>query len=215
MRFPFLRSRLRVRGGAAALLVLSLLLPGCSSFGKSNASFVLTKSPLDRAVERSWRTLKIYNQLDTILIMEAILFDEEIAREYARSRAKSAAMSESEKEAIEREEIALLREGPLFLLSIYTSEPNWNDLEQSDSRWTLTLSDGSPRSTKRASSVKPVTRENLKLRDNLPFDTRLKRNYIARFPHPDPLARSGPYQLKILGILGEGELNWPGTEAEK
>ncbi len=99
-----------------------------------------------------------------------------------------------------------------FFMSVYTAEPKWNDLSQSDSIWRLTLI-GSEEVSVPPAQVIPI-----KIDANLtavyPYITRFDKGYLVRFALADEMQRlvldgkSNHVTLRIASALGVAELRW-------
>lgn len=185
------------------LLFLALfLLEGCAGGSYYKAGF--GQSPLDQAISERMRSAKLYKNFGTILIVDAFMTDEALidtwAVEYGRSNRLEGKELE-EARAKQRKKLAGIKQ---FVIALYTSERDWNDLDKFNSRWAVSLktSEGSFRAT----SVEKIDSEKLLFRDNIPFDHRFRKFYLASFPEYQ--AGSAPWRLSISGLLGSVELVW-------
>ncbi|MFW2331752.1 MAG: hypothetical protein ACN4E2_05615 [Nitrospinota bacterium] len=184
-----------------SITILMLLTLGCASSGKKSSSYRLGLSDLDRQVSEKRRTLKIYDQMETAMILEAIVIDDELAKSYTESLKKIQGSLSND---------LLLQSKPSdqfieFLIGVYTSEPDNNDLDKRSSNWRLKLT-GQTGVSFYPYSIERVRTSNLKLRDNLPFRKAFKKFYIVLFKHEGLVER--PYSLEANGFLGEGKISW-------
>ncbi|MGK7345954.1 MAG: hypothetical protein ACNS63_09125 [Candidatus Nitrospinota bacterium M3_3B_026] len=185
------------------LLALAAALPSCAT-EKTSSRYLIGEIPLNRAVASMTRTARLYRELDTILIADVTLLDMGLRRAWVDQAAEAGRLGPSEKAALlekEREENGASAQ---FLVALYTSEDEWNDLEKEGSRWSLFLeADGG---LARPESIRKVKLEELKLRDNLPFETAFRSFYIVSFPRE--AAGGPPYTLGMSSLLGEVKLRW-------
>lgn len=178
-------------------------LPSCAT-EKGGSKYLLGESRLNRAVAAMTRTAKLYRELDTILIADVVYLGMDLRRTWVDHAAEAGRLGREEKAALLEKEEEENSASAQFLVALYTSEDEWNDLEKEDSRWSLFLeADGE---LVRPESIKKLKPGALKLRDNLPFETAFRSFYIVSFPRE--AAGAPPYTLGMSSLLGEVKLRW-------
>lgn len=189
----------------ALIAAIAFPLAACAT-GKTRSSFQIFQNPLSSAVASKTKTFKLYNQLDTILIMDAVYNDMDLRRAWVEQEAETRRLDdEARKEMIKKQEGENARHAQ-FIVALYTSEDEWNDLAKEDSRWALFIN--GENGAKRPASVEKIKLEKLNIRDNLPFETTFRSFYLVNFDREK--VGAPPYELVMSGLLGEARLTWEG-----
>lgn len=175
-----------------------------SCAGTVRSTFQIHENPLTDVVRERTRTVKLYSQFDTILILDGVLYDMAVRRSRVEQEAGSKRLGAEEITSALKPEVAEDSASAQFVLALYTYKEEWNDLAEKNSRWSIFLDTAS--GPVRPSSITKVERDKLDLRDNLPFDPNFRRFYIVKFPREK--AVGAPYRLMMSGLLGEVSLTW-------
>ncbi len=192
---------------AVALLALITVTVGCSTSGgggETMSKFGMSESPVDAAVRNNTRTFKLYNKFRTILILDTILNDYELRKTWAREKTKSQKASLKEKSLLMAQEREAANKEVEFILALYTPEDEWNDLDDPETEWVVTLNPASDRV--RPVAIEKIKPETLKIRDHLPFHKNFRTFYRVSFKKSSGLKR--PYTLVVSSVLGSAEFNW-------
>ncbi len=200
----------RLSLAAAAMFAVSSL--GCGTPGTvkfaSNENF----EPDDyrRILNRWTRSDEVYDYLNSILFVHATFHAPEFRRAFSvrHPDVYGPGSEQAGRLMLTRPGAENLHE---FFLSVSTSDPRWNDLDEKDSIWRVTL--------ERVGQT-PVVGEVLRVRPNAnlqviyPFITPYARTYRVSFPLTDPegipLVEQGQQKI-VLGItsaLGQARLLW-------
>ena len=186
----------------AALLVAAPIALSCAGVGRSK--YQIHENPLMNAVRERTRTVKLYSQFDTILILDGTLYDMAVRRGMVEEDASVRRIGADEKEATLKAEADDDAKEAQFMLGVYAAKDEWNDLAEKNSRWAVFLD--TPAGPVRPSSITKVEREKLALRDSLPYTSTFRRFYVVKFPREK--AASAPYRLVMTGLLGEVSISW-------
>lgn len=187
---------------SALLLTAATTLASCAQMAQSK--YHIHENPLVGAVREKTRTAKLYSQFDTILILDATLYDTTARRGRVEEEASVRRLGADEKEAMLKVEAEDDAKEAQFILGVYTAREEWNDLAEKGSRWALFLD--TPAGPLRPSSITKVEREKLALRDSLPYTATFRRFYVVKFPREK--AGGAPYRLSLTSLLGEVSVSW-------
>jgi len=185
----------------AAAAIFAALASACAGTVKSR--YELAENPVNAAAREKTRTAKLYHQLDTIIILDAILDDDGLRNAWADEDASRRRLGDEEKKAA-LEKLNTEDGGVKMILALYTASEEWNDLAEKNSRWTVFLE--TSKGPVRPASIEKTKVEKLYLRDNLPFDPIFRKFYIVKFTKE--AAGSPPYKLMMSGQLGETSVAW-------
>ncbi|MBF0293122.1 MAG: hypothetical protein HQK86_13300 [Nitrospinae bacterium] len=186
----------------AALLATAPIVVSCA--GTARSKFQIHENPLMSAVRDKTRTVKLYSQFDTIVIFDATLYDMDVRRAKVDEESSIKRLGAEEKDSMLKVETADDVKEAQFVLGVYAAKDEWNDLADKSSRWTLLLD--TPTGPVRPSSVTKVERDNLALRDNLPYQSTFRKFYIVKFPRDK--VNGAPYRMVMSGLLGEVSVLW-------
>ena len=172
----------------------------------------LTAEDFPRVRETWTRSQKVYKGLDNRLFVKATYHSPEFRRAFAVAFPDIYGHGGK----ITRRELVELtgdvEQYHTFFVVAYTANRKWNDLEQPDSIWRLTLRG------KGDVSVSPHEILSVKIDENIrtvysPIH-RFDEAYLVRFPLTDPLRNivitpeSEEFTLRIASSLGVAELEW-------
>jgi hypothetical protein len=169
-----------------------------------HSKYHIYENPLVGAVRERTRTVKLYAQFDTILILDGTLYDMAVRRARVDEEASVRRLSPDDKAAMLKVEADDDSKEAQFILGVYAAKDDWNDLAEKGSRWAVFLDTAA--GPARPSSITKVEREKLALRDSLPYEPTFRRFYIVKFPREK--AGGAPYRLVMSGLLGEVSVLW-------
>lgn len=184
------------------------LVSGCASEKE------LVRPDYHKALKKWTRGTKVYDGLELKLHINATYKNREFRHAYLDRYTESYLLDEGYAGAMLDTEYELAELYNEFFFSIYTPYDSWNDFDRKDSVWKLYLVDSagaqiSPISIKRVDSADPL------LREFFPYVGLWSSAYIARFPRysdtgtePIPGKDTEFIKLLVVGVLGNGELEW-------
>lgn len=184
------------------LLTAAPALVSCAD--RIHSKYHIYENPLVGAVRERTRTVKLYAQFDTILILDGTLYDMAVRRARVDEEASVRRLSPDDKAAMLKVEADDDSKEAQFILGVYAAKDDWNDLAEKGSRWAVFLDTAA--GPARPSSITKVEREKLALRDSLPYEPTFRRFYIVKFPREK--AGGAPYRLVMSGLLGEVSVLW-------
>lgn len=165
------------------------------------------------AVLKTWtRSAKMYKGLESKLFVSATFHAPELRRAFAIAFPEIYGHGG---EVTRRELVDLtgnIEQYNNLFLAVYTPNPKWNDLAQTDSIWRLTLI-GSDEVAVGPAEVVPIKIDE-NLRAVYPYLGRFDKGYVVRFPQSDPMKRvvldqkSTGFKLRIASALGVAEMEW-------
>jgi hypothetical protein len=172
--------------------------------------------------ERWTRHAKLVRDLGTVLEGWATLKSWDWRQAYVEQYAATYNLPESERSELRRAQLESYRQAYEVHAAVQSTKDDWNDLEQKDSPWRVTLIDGS------GAEIEPTSIEVLKLPELyemrfFPYRNDFTRTYLMRFArtNPDPEAKpfrgeaTGHLTLRIAGPLGRIDLAWAAPSASK
>lgn len=183
-------------------------LAACS--GKTTKiDFTMRRDAVLDEVQKNTRTVKVYRDLDTIFIADVLWYTPKLRRNFianlkSEGRINDQQVAKMNAEVAEKEGSGGSLE---FITGFYTPDKTWNDLEKTNSMWSLTIkgSDGT--------AVSPVKVEKLKydkMQDSwlFPFLTPWKNAYRVTFTGSGALMGMDSYTLRVSSTVGEGTFTW-------
>lgn len=182
-----------------SISVFAILLSGCVSDHKS-AKFQLHYNQYSHEITKRVRSAKLYLKLETVMIVDVIYIDKGLREAWVDQVSRARRLGEKQKGDILDQQMAKEKFFNQFVLAVYTSEEEWNDFADQDTRWTLLLNSEHP------VTVEKVKLENLEIRDHIPFDPRFRTFYEVSFPKES--SSQAPYRLTMSSPLGEVNLGW-------
>jgi hypothetical protein len=210
--------RLRIALGASlSALVASA---GCAEQQPKPVDFSETTrnyQPSDyETVRTHWtRHGKIIRDVGTVLEVWATYKSWDFRHAYLVEYASLYKIPDNRRAEMREQQLAASREVYEFHVTAQSTSYDWNDLEQRDSPWKITLVDGS------GAELLPTRIEVLKLPEMyeshfFPSRTDFTRTYTVQFARGDETesgrpfrgAESGSLVLRIVGPLGRIELAW-------
>ncbi|MBI5816215.1 MAG: hypothetical protein HZB29_11475 [Nitrospinae bacterium] len=186
----------------AAAVMMAALLASCAQ--NINSRYQIAENPLTTEVRDRTRTAKLYQDVDTILILDAFVDDESLRKAWAADDAHRRNLGPNEAKAAQENVMKDDGSKVNFIMALYTAKDEWNDLAKADSRWSVYLD--THKGPVRPASVSKITLDKFYLRDNLPFEPTFRRLYSVSFAKN--AIGNAPYRLVMSGQLGETSLYW-------
>ena len=193
-----------------------VLMLGCAGAGKEPVSLLstteLTAQDYEEVLERWTRTDRVYDKLHSVIFADATFHSPEFRRAFLLRHQDIYGRGSEE-----AERLMLTSEGAdeqlEFFLSAWTPDMKWNDLDDEESIWRVTLEDVRPGSEPVDGKVERI-KTTANLRVIYPYITDFARTYAVRFPRAtgsgDPVISSASdgFVLRIRSGLGQAALEW-------
>lgn len=184
-----------------------VFLGSCSTTGKSAMKFSLEKSKFTETVTQWTRNGKIYSNLDTIMLVDALYQDWTVRQEYISELSRQSFLTEEKERELYDELKKKNEEVVEFMVAVYTPDTNWNDLEKENSIWNIFLqAHEGPRIS--PSSIKKISQRKIPLKRFYPFITVWRTVYQVEFPKEEFSEDSKEMSLILGGMLGAIRLVW-------
>ena len=192
----------------SALLCI-VILGGCAA-GKGPRVY-----DYDDEFDRWTRTVKIYDGIETVAIVNATYKTSAFVEAYVNKYAKSIQADEDYTKVILEGQLSDLERYNEIFLTLYTPDEKWNDLVRLDaSIWRLYLEDGSGARLQPV-SIRRVDRDDVMARQFFPYYDEWNVAYVIQFPkyavtsvESVPGKNAKTLTFTITGILGEGKIKW-------
>ncbi|VAX21676.1 hypothetical protein MNBD_NITROSPINAE02-792 [hydrothermal vent metagenome] len=184
--------------------VFAIIFSGCAS-DHEKTMFQLHYSQYSKEVSNRIRSAKLYRRLETVMIVDAVFIDKGLREAWVNQQSRARRLSEKQKADMLARQMDMDRSFVEFIIAVYTSEDEWNDFAEEDTRWTVLLDSGANDSSSPV-TIKKVKLENVIIRDHIPFDPRFRIFYRIDFPNNS--LGSMPYNLTISSPLGAVVLDW-------
>lgn len=167
------------------------------------------------ATLRRWtKHHKVYRHFEALIFTTATYLSPEFRQALVNRRTRLLGLPGSEARRVELEHRERSRRYHEFVVSVYTAERRWNDLDAEPSMWRVSLAND------RGQEVSPseVIRQDLRsgdLQAYFPYITVFQQAYLVRFPKQslefgssviDSTTQS--FQLRFLSGIAVSELNW-------
>ena len=167
------------------------------------------------ATLRHWtKHRKVYRHFEALIFTTATYLSPEFRTAFIHRRTRLLGLPESEARRLEAEHQERTERFHEFIVSVYTAERRWNDLDATPSMWRISLAND------RHQEVSPVevVRQDLRTGDlqaYFPYITVFQQAYLVRFPKQslelgsavlDPTTRS--FSLRFLSGIAVAELTW-------
>ncbi len=164
---------------------------------------------------RRWtKQHKVYRHFEALIFTTATYLSPEFRKAYIQRRKRLLGLPNSEARRLEVEHEERNQRYHEFIVSVYTAERRWNDLDAKPSMWRISLAND------RRQEVSPseVIRQDLRTGDlqaYFPYITVFQQAYLVRFPKQslelgspviDPSTRS--FRLRFLSGIAVSELTW-------
>ncbi|TNF34294.1 MAG: hypothetical protein EP329_07405 [Deltaproteobacteria bacterium] len=179
-------------------LVWSAVAAGCAS------------SPYRESLDAWTRAEDFYQLTEVTSAARATLLAEPFRRAYVEEYTEVFALTPEQHDALLEAEVEDARGGWTVVIALYTSDPEWNDLDPRREMWSVRLE--GPNGWLPVSRVRPLVRDNPSWRRFYPYFAAHYRLYELRFERgvgPEPLARPGEeLTLVVAGAPGQMRLAW-------
>lgn len=195
---------------AAALLsaALAASLAGCGSRrGMAGAEKTADVKPSEynAALARWSGSEKVYEKLETRLIVSSTYKSGAFRDAYADEYARRYVLSDAEREDLKRREHADADTYHEFFFAAYTPENRWNDFSKRESIWKVRLYDDAGNSVEPLVITK-VKNEDPKLHAFFPYFTLWTRGYVAKFPKTGLSPDTKTLRIQFASALGAAEI---------
>ena len=160
------------------------------------------------------RSQKVYDHLETRLIVSTTWENSAFAGAYADEYARRYVLNDAAREEFRKHQEADAQSYHTFFLAAYTTESRWNDFSKRNSIWRIRLYDD------KGGSVEPLVVNKVKdddpvLHEFFPYFTLWTRGYVLKFPKDGLAADTKTLKLQITSALGAAELSWDRAGADQ
>ena len=184
-------------------------LSGCSVFSSLGIPpAVQTSGGYASALRKSTRKADIYDKLNTVMFIRATYFNKSFVNAYEKEynnyyMKKPAGLREK------------LRNYITFLVSVYTPQKSYNNLDSNRSIWMVYLTNNEGESVMPV-SIKPSQKKRVFLKKFFPYVTEWSKQYIVKFPKYYDKKENKLFlnprvkwiKLIITGVNGKAVLKW-------
>lgn len=200
------------------LLILSLLIAcGCSAKRKdmanANATADVSPSEYSTALVDWSRTEKVYEKLETRLIVNATYRSGAFRAAWADEYARRYLLSDSERDEVKRREHGDSESYHEFFFAAYTPETRWNDFSRRDSMWRLRLFDDAGNAVEPLVVTK-VKNDDPKAHAFYPYFTLWTKGYVVKFPRSGLSPDSKTLRFQLASGVGAAELTYSRAKAD-
>ena len=206
-----------MRVGRLCLAVCALSLAGCaagSPLFPGDPSLALESERYRVVLEQWTKQQKVYRHFEAKIFATASYLSPDLRQAYIRRRTRVLGLPPSEIRLLEAEHADRARRYHEFIVSIYTGERRWNDLDAADSMWRVSLRNDHNQEV----SPTEVKRQDLRsgdLRAYFPYISVFQQAYLVRFPRtilelnvPVIGADVRRFSLRFLSGVAVAELSW-------
>jgi hypothetical protein len=170
----------------------------------------------DRVREAWTRHSKLVRDIGTVMEIWATFKSADFRQAYVQQYAELYGLNPDDRAQLLTAQLEAARTNYDFHVVAQSTEWKWNELEQKDSVWKITLIDGAGHELA-PSSVTFEKLPELYLMRFFPTRTDFSRIYTVRFPR-EPAgkflgAATGRLTLRVAGPLGASELTWESARA--
>lgn len=189
-------------------LCLAAALPACGSrknMANGKATADVKPGEYDAALKRWSGSQKVYEQLETRLIVSSTwksgAFRDAWTNEYARRYL----LSDAERDELKRREHADAESYHEFFFAAYTPEARWNDFSKRESIWKIRLYDDAGNSVEPLVVTK-VKNDDPKLKAFYPYFTMWTKGYTVKFPKTGLSGDSKNLKIQFASAFGAAEI---------
>lgn len=206
----------RSLSGLLAVLLLAATLPACKyrkTMGNAEATADVKRREYYAALDRWSGTHKVYEQLETRLIVSSTYKSGAFRDAYADEYARRYLLSDAERDDLKRREHDDAQSYHEFFFAAYTPESRWNDFSKRESIWKVRLFDDA------GNWIEPlvVTRiknDDPKLHAFFPYFTMWTKGYIVKFPKSGLSPDTKSLRIQFASALGAAEIALDRTGAD-
>jgi len=184
---------------AAAALAVS----GCAA-DRTRSTYLLTADEVSRSLAGWTRTGKLYRQLDTEIIVDAIYFSGELREEWVKREAARKSLSAVETQGLREKQRAENDRVARFFLAVYTPGDERENLADTRSVWSLFLD--TPSGPVRPMAIDKISANKTPWGTSLPFPVEFRTLYRVDFPRE--AAGTGSMDLALSSVRGGLKLSW-------
>ena len=189
-------------------VLLAASLGACSSRkGMQNATATADVKPGEykEALDRWSGTQKVYEQLETRLIVNTTWKSGAFRDAYTNEYARRYLLSDAERDDLKRREHADAEAYHEFFFSAYTPEPRWNDFSKRESIWKIRLFDDAGNSVEPLVVTK-VKNDDPKAKAFYPYFSMWTRGYVVKFPKTGLSGDSKSLKIQFTSAFGAAEI---------
>jgi hypothetical protein len=166
-------------------------------------------------VFRRWtRHGQLVRDVGTVMEIWATYKSWDFRQAYIEQYAETYGLGDAERRALQQAQLQAARTSYEFHVAAQSTEYKWNDLEQKDSVWKITLADGTGSEIAPEGLIAERLPELYEMRF-FPARTDFSRTYTARFPRAGTEGESrflgsstGRLIFRVAGPLGRAEVSW-------
>ena len=200
------------------LLILSVLIAcGCSQkrqdMANGKATADVQPGEYGAALNHWSRTEKVYEKLETRLIVNATWRSGAFRDAWADEWARRYVLSDAERDEIKRREHGDSESYHEFFFAAYTPETRWNDFSKRDSMWRLRLFDDAGNSVEPLVVTK-VKNDDPKAHAFYPYFTLWTKGYVVKFPRGGLSPDSKTLRFQLTSGVGAAELLYERANAD-
>lgn len=193
-----------------AALVAAPLVSGCGKRAKmANAGATADVKPSEyrAALDRWTREQKVYQSLETRLLVNATYKSGAFRDAWVDENARRQVLSDADRDELKRREHDAADSYHEFFFAAYTQETRWNDFSRRDSIWRLRLFDD------KGGSVEPLVVTRVKQDDPVarafyPYFSLWGRGYVVKFPRAGLAEDSKTLRLQMTSAVAAAELEY-------
>ena len=168
----------------------------------------------DNVRERWTRHARLVRDIGTVLEFWATYKSWDFRQAYVESYGDAYGLREPDRRTLRQSQLEAARSAYEFHVVAQSTEHTWNDLDEGDSVWKISLADAAGREVVPTSVVVEKLPEQYEMRF-FPTRTDFSRNYTMKFARTGADAdtrftgpSSGRLSLRIAGPLGKLEASW-------
>lgn len=194
-----------------AALVAAPALSGCAKkradMANGKATADVKPSEYDAALDKWTREQKVYQSLETRLLVNATYKSGAFRDAWVDENARRQVLSDADRDELKRREHDAADSYHEFFFAAYTQESRWNDFSRRDSIWRLRLFDD------KGGSVEPLVVTRVKQDDPItrafyPYFSLWGRGYVVKFPRAGLAEDSKTLRLQMTSAIAAAELEY-------
>ena len=200
----------------ASFLLALALAAGCgpsrSHMAGAKSTADVKASTWDDALARWTRSQKVYDHLETHLIVTATWRSGAFADAYADEYARRYVLNDSAREDVRKREESDAQSYDTFFFAAYTPTRDWNDFQKRDSIWRIRLYDD------QGNAAEPLVINKVKDEDPVlhaffPYFSQWTHGYVVKFAKDGLNPNAKTMKLQITSAVGAAELTFDATGA--
>jgi hypothetical protein len=196
------------------------LLPGCGSnrpppVDFSEATRRYSGKDYTQVFQRWTRHAQLVRDIGTVIEMWATYKSWDFRQAYIEQYAETYGLGAAERRALSQAQLQAARTSYEFHVSAQSTDYRWNDLEQKDSVWKVSLVDGNGNEVAPEGLIAEKLPTLYEMRF-FPTRTDFSRTYTARFPRTGGDGADARFQgsstgrliFRLAGPMGRAEVSW-------